>query len=59
MNHVGEKIFSLATYSLTAASIAVDFESFKSYILFAGALILLFMQIYLHWIKIKKEKNQK
>jgi hypothetical protein len=59
MNHVGEKIFNLATYGVTFAGIAVNFETIKSVILFIGALILLGLQIYLHFIKIKNEKDAK
>jgi hypothetical protein len=59
MNHVSEKIFNLATYGVTFAGIAVNFETIKSVILFIGALILLGLQIYLHFIKIKNEKESK
>lgn len=57
MNHVSERILNLATYGLTTAGIAVNFESFKSVILFIGALVLLVLQIRLHIIRIKKEKT--
>lgn len=57
MNQVSEKLLNLATYGLTIGGIAVNFESFKSVILFIGALVLLVLQIRLHIIRIKKEKN--
>ena len=57
MNKIVETYFNAGTYGLTFAGIAVNFENIKSLILFFGALILLGLQIYLHIIKIKKEKN--
>jgi hypothetical protein len=58
MNHIAERIFNYGTYGLTTAAIAVNsFESFKSVILFVGAIVLLALQIRLHLIKIKKEKQ--
>lgn len=59
MNHVSEKLLNLATYGLSTAGIIVNFENIKSIILFFGALVLLFFQIYLHILKIKNEKNAK
>lgn len=58
MNYISEKLFNLSTYGITFAGIAVNFESIKSVILFIGALILLSLQIRLHLIKIKKEKEK-
>lgn len=54
-----EKLCSLGTYSLTAGGIVVNIDNIKSGILFIGALILLGLQIKLHLIKIKKEKDRK
>ena len=54
-----EKLCSLATYSLTTGGIVVNLDNIKSGILFVGALILLCLQIKLHLIKIKKEKDRK
>lgn len=59
MHQVTEKIYNLSTYALTGVGIVVNFESVKSVILFTGALILLVLQIRLHLIKIKKEKQDK
>ena len=60
MHQVSEKIYNVLTWSITGVGIVVNFESIKSIILFAGALILLVLQIRLHLIKIKKEnKNEK
>lgn len=57
MNQIGEKIFNLGTYGIASAAIAVDFESIKSVVLFAGAMFLLILQIKIHLIKLKKEKK--
>lgn len=59
MNHVSEKLLNYATYGLSTAGIVVNFENIKSVILFFGAFVLLVLQIYLHVIKIKNEKNAK
>jgi len=59
MHHVTDRIFSLTTYGMAVAGISVNFESFKSVILFVLAAFLLMLQIYLHVIKIKKEKQNK
>ena len=59
MNHVSEKLLNLATYGLSTAGIVVNFENIKSVILFFGAFVLLCLQIYLHVIKIKNEKQNK
>lgn len=59
MNHVSEKLLNYATYGLSTAGIVVNFENIKSVILFFGAFVLLVLQIYLHVIKIKNEKNDK
>lgn len=59
MHYVTERIYNLCTYGLTIAGIAVNFESFKSVVLFIGALVLLALQIRLHLIRIKKEKDSK
>lgn len=58
MNYLSEKLFNLSTYGIIFAGIAVNFESVKSVILFFGALVLLVLQIRLHLIKIKKEKEK-
>jgi len=59
MHHLYEKLINASTYGITVAGIAVNFESFKSVVLFIGALILLVLQIRLHLIKIRKEKSGK
>lgn len=59
MNLISEKALNLATYGLSTAGIIVNFENIKSVILFFGAFVLLVLQIYLHLIKIKNEKNAK
>jgi len=59
MNHVRDFFFNASTYGITVAGIAVNFENIKSMILFIGAIILLGLQIRLHLIKIKKEKEGK
>lgn len=59
MNLISEKFLNLATYGLSTAGIIVNFENIKSVILFFGAFVLLCLQIYLHVIKIKNEKNAK
>lgn len=60
MNYISEKITNIGAYGLSAIGITLDnFETIKSIILFLGALILLILQIKLHLIKIKKEKDNK
>jgi len=59
LNHFAIKLYNVSTYGIAAAGIAVNFDSIKSVILFIGALILLALQIKLHLIKIKKEKQNK
>jgi hypothetical protein len=56
---ISEKIYSGLTYAVTFLGIWLNFDSIKSVILFIGALILLSLQIYLHILKIRKEKKQK
>lgn len=59
MNHVKETFLNYITYGMSGVGILVNFENVKSVILFVGAFILLSLQIYLHIIKIKNEKNVK
>ena len=58
MRYLAEKFFNFVTYGTTFAGIAVNFESIKSVILFVLAFVLLIMQIILHWIRIKKERER-
>jgi hypothetical protein len=46
-------------YVFTGSYIAMDIESVQSQILFAGAVILLVLQIRLYVLKIKNEKKNK
>lgn len=57
MRKVIESYLNLGTYGITFAGIAVNFENIKSLILFIGAFVLLVLQIRLHLIKIKKERE--
>lgn len=59
MNHLSEKLFNISTYGIAAAGISANFENVKSVILFVGGITLLGLQIYLHIIKIRKEKKGK
>jgi hypothetical protein len=55
MSKLSDKIYLLGTYLVTSLNIALDFETSKSIILFVGAMVLLFLQIRLHVIRIRKE----
>ena len=54
-----EYIYNTGTYLLTMLGIWFNFDNIKSGILFIGGVTLLALQIYLHIIKIRKEKNKK
>ncbi|WGK93802.1 MULTISPECIES: hypothetical protein [Flavobacterium] len=57
MSHISDRLYNFITYGFTFSGIAVTFGDIKSFILFIGALVLLSLQIRLHLIKIKKEKE--
>lgn len=59
MSQISDKIYNFITYGFTLSGIAVTFGDIKSFILFIGGCILLVLQIRLHLIKIKKEKENK
>jgi hypothetical protein len=48
----------MGTYLLTVLGIWFNIDNLKSAILFFGGVILLSLQIYLHIIKIKKERKK-
>lgn len=50
-------LFTMVTYLFTGAGILGNTEAIQKTILFVGGLILLTLQIYLHLIKIKKERK--
>ena len=56
MAEIKEKAMNMLTYLFTGAGI-VTTEYLEKFILFIGGCILLFLQIRLHLLKIKKEKN--
>lgn len=57
MAEIKEKVMNITTYLFTGAGILANTESIQKLILFIGGCILLFLQIRLHLLKIKKEKN--
>lgn len=59
MHQITERLYNLSAYGVAFAGIAVDFESVKSIILFTMGVALLVLQIRLHLIKIRKEKQNK
>lgn len=56
MAEIKEKAMNMLTYLFTGAGI-ITTESVEKFILFVGGCILLFLQIRLHLLKIKKEKH--
>jgi hypothetical protein len=56
MAEIKEKAMNMLTYLFTGAGI-ITTEYVEKSILFIGGCILLFLQIRLHLLKIKKEKN--
>lgn len=56
---VTNRLVSGFTYMTTFLGIWTNFDSFKSVILFIGALVLLYLQIRLHLLKLKNEKKNK
>lgn len=56
---LSEKIYNGITYGITFLGMWFNFDNFKSVVLFIGALALLTLQIYLHILKIRKEKKDK
>jgi hypothetical protein len=59
MSHISDRLYNFVTYGFTVSGIAISFGDIKSFILFIGGIILLSLQIRLHLIKIKKEKENK
>lgn len=57
MNHIGLKIQNLTAYGITIAGITFDIDLIQRSILFVGGMILLYLQIKLHRLKIKNEKR--
>lgn len=57
MAEIKDKIMNLITYLFTGAGIIVNWGSIEKFILFIGGCILLVLQIRLHLIKIRNEKN--
>ena len=58
MGKITEKIYNISAYFLVGTNFVLDFELLKSIILFSGAITLLVLQIRLHLIKIKREKEE-
>ena len=58
MANIAQKIYSFCTYGLVGLNFVLTLEFIKSLLLSIGALILLALQIKIHWIKLKKEKDQ-
>jgi len=59
MSQISDRLYNFVTYGFTVSGIAISFGDIKSFILFIGGIILLSLQIRLHLIKIKKEKENK
>jgi hypothetical protein len=59
MSQISDRLYNFITYGFTVSGIAVTFGDIKSFILFVGGVVLLILQIRLHLIKIKKEKEKK
>jgi len=59
IQHLSDRLFSGITYCVTFLGMWFNFDNIKSGILFLGALALLGLQIYLHVLKIRKEKKNK
>lgn len=59
MSQISDKLFNFLTYGFTVSGIVVTFGDIKSFILFIGGIILLYLQIRIHLIKLKKEKENK
>ena len=57
MAELKDRIMNFITYLFTGAGIIVNWESTEKFILFIGGCILLVLQIRLHLIKIRNEKN--
>lgn len=59
MNHINNYFLNLSTYGITTAGIVVNFENIKGGVLFVLGVFLLILQIKIHLIRLKKEKNAK
>lgn len=57
MSQISDRLYNFITYGFTISGIAVTFGDIKSFILFIGGCVLLCLQIRLHLLKIKKEKE--
>jgi hypothetical protein len=57
MGEIKDKMLNLITYSTTGAGIIVNWDSIGKVILFFGGLFLLSLQIYLHLLKVKQERE--
>lgn len=58
MAEIKEKLMSLiSTYLFTSAGIIVNWDSAGKFILFIGGVTLLSLQIYLHLLKVKQERE--
>lgn len=58
MDHITGKFWTATTY-LTSLMAWFTFDTFSKVVLFMIAVVLGSLQIYLYWIKIKKEKDNK
>lgn len=58
MSRMTYKIYLLGTYFMSAINIAWSFERIKSVIIFVATIILLFIQIKLHYKRLKKEEEE-
>lgn len=59
IQHLSDRLFSGITYCVTILGMWFNFDNFKGVILFLGSLVLIGLQVYLHILKIRKEKKNK
>lgn len=56
MSKITEKIYLFGTYMIATMNFVLSFEFIKGLIIFIATMILLIIQIRIHWRRLKKEE---
>lgn len=58
MSKITEKIYLFGTYMIATMNFVLSFEFIKGLVIFLATMILLIIQIRIHWIRLKKEEDK-
>lgn len=58
MSKITDKIYLFGTYMIATMNFVLSFEFIKGLVIFLATMILLIIQIRIHWIRLKKEEDK-